>query len=74
MSSDIVTELGELLESVGARVTFDPDASIVHPCFGCDSSDYGRTLVVVGVWIAGPLRGGSIRRPMCATCAPVVTR
>ena len=61
---DAIAELGDILRSIGATVTIDPEASIMRPCIGCGSLP-PNDLVVVGVQ---PGNGQPMRRPMCEAC------
>lgn len=68
---DIVAELGELLEKVGARVTFDPERSISKPCHICATTAASRTLIEVGAYtisFGNTLKGDPIFRPVCTRC------
>lgn len=64
MSDDPISELAMLLHEVGAVVTFDPAASIAHPCWRCQEPG-PHSLFVCGV------QSGTeqpMRRPFCEQC------
>lgn len=71
-TDDPIRQLGELLASVGARVTMDPRRNVTHPCWRCETTSEPRALVEIGRYTrpvgGGNLPGDAIERPLCAAC------
>jgi len=69
MSDDAVSELAALLDSAGARVTFDSGRNCTHPCTFCGEKPpgWGHKLLTIGHYIDG----SELTRPVCAGCERV---
>lgn len=67
---DAIDQLGELLESAGARVIFDRGANNTNPCTFC-----GTRVVPGDVHCLRRIgtypNGDPIRRPVCGQCRPI---
>lgn len=69
---DPISNLGEVLADIRARVTFDPQRSAARPCCICGTTTDPRNLVMVGTYTrrmgGGIMPGDRIERAMCRAC------
>jgi hypothetical protein len=63
IADEWIEELGEAIQSAGARITFDQGASIRRPCTFCGKAS-ALPLWAIGIYPNGDV----IRRPVCSGC------